>query len=194
MKKSEVTRQLIVKKAAQAFNMYGFAGTSMSKLMEVTSLEKGGLYGHFSSKEDLAVAAFEYAYFSSVDKRFSELDAIKGADKKINAFIRGFATFKSDVAGGCPVFNTAVGNMFDSPVLKKKAKDGYKKWISKISELINDAISEGTYKKINSEDVATFVLNSLEGAMVATQLTGDKELIVKASEDVIDYLTWKCRK
>jgi TetR/AcrR family transcriptional repressor of nem operon len=194
MKKSEATRQMIIKKAAQAFNMYGFAGTPMSKLMEVTGLEKGGLYGHFPSKEELAVASFDFAYSTSIDKRFTDLESIKSYEKKLETFILNFGTFKTEVSGGCPVFNTAVGNMHESPVLKKKAKEGYQKWIANIAELIDGAVKEGSFKKVKSEDLAIYILNSLEGALVATQLAGDAKIISKASEELLKYIEWKCKK
>src|ERR1700743_3353151 len=52
--RGEATRRRIVKQSAAVFNRRGYSGTSMSELMEATGLEKGGLYRHFASKEDLA--------------------------------------------------------------------------------------------------------------------------------------------
>ena len=54
MRKGELTRQRIIAQAAPIFNQRGFAGCSMQDLMEATGLEKGGLYRHFSGKEELA--------------------------------------------------------------------------------------------------------------------------------------------
>lgn len=45
--------------AASLFNQRGFEGSSMSDLMAAAGLEKGGIYRHFSSKEELAAEAFE---------------------------------------------------------------------------------------------------------------------------------------
>ena len=61
MTKGENTRREIVEKAAPLFNQKGFEGTSLSDLMRVTGLQKGGIYRHFSSKEELAGEAFDYA-------------------------------------------------------------------------------------------------------------------------------------
>jgi AcrR family transcriptional regulator len=61
MKKAEKTRQFIVDKAAVLFNQKGFSGTSMDDIMKATGLSKGGLYGNFNSKEEISVAAFDYA-------------------------------------------------------------------------------------------------------------------------------------
>jgi len=61
MSKGEATRQRIVEAAAPLFNQRGFAGCSMQDVLDATGLEKGGLYRHFGSKEELAAESFTYA-------------------------------------------------------------------------------------------------------------------------------------
>jgi TetR/AcrR family transcriptional repressor of nem operon len=50
MKKSEITRKLIVEKSASFFNQKGFAGTSIQDIMAATGLPKVGVYGNFYKK------------------------------------------------------------------------------------------------------------------------------------------------
>jgi TetR/AcrR family transcriptional regulator, transcriptional repressor for nem operon len=54
MRKGEQTRQEIIRKAAPIFNQRGYDGAALSELMRATGLEKGGIYRHFKSKEQLA--------------------------------------------------------------------------------------------------------------------------------------------
>src|SRR6202171_5234257 len=60
MTKGEQTRKKIVEAAAPIFNQRGYEGSSLNDLMEATGLKKGGIYRHFTSKEELAVEAFDY--------------------------------------------------------------------------------------------------------------------------------------
>jgi AcrR family transcriptional regulator len=60
MTKGETTRQKIIAQAAPLFNRLGYAGCSMQDIMAATGLEKGGLYRHFSGKEELAEESFRY--------------------------------------------------------------------------------------------------------------------------------------
>jgi AcrR family transcriptional regulator len=60
MTKGEQTRQRIVAEAAPVFNQRGYEGSSLADLMKATGLKKGGIYRHFSSKEELAAEAFDY--------------------------------------------------------------------------------------------------------------------------------------
>src|SRR6266481_3270397 len=69
MTKGEQTRREIVQKAAPLFNQKGYQGTSLSDLMDATGLQKGGIYRHFSSKEDLAAEAFDYSWRKAVHGR-----------------------------------------------------------------------------------------------------------------------------
>src|SRR6202142_2462725 len=55
------TRQRIVELAAPVFNRQGYAGASLRDLIGATGLEKGGIYNHFGSKEQLALEAYDYA-------------------------------------------------------------------------------------------------------------------------------------
>src|ERR1700730_707431 len=62
MSKGEQTRDRILARSVQLFNRQGYSGASLTDIMRETGLEKGGIYNHFSSKEQLALEAFDYAY------------------------------------------------------------------------------------------------------------------------------------
>ena len=51
--KGQATRRRIVELAAPVFNRQGYVGASMRNLIDATGLEKGGIYNHFGSKEQL---------------------------------------------------------------------------------------------------------------------------------------------
>ena len=53
VKKGETTRLAIEDAALELFLQYGFHGTSMRQIAEQTGLALGGIYNHFSSKEDI---------------------------------------------------------------------------------------------------------------------------------------------
>jgi len=59
MSKAQETKMRIIEQAAALFNQQGYAGSSMSDLMR--GLQKGGIYNHFRSKDELALEAFDFA-------------------------------------------------------------------------------------------------------------------------------------
>src|ERR1700761_7190916 len=107
MNKGELTRQRIIEVAAPLFNKRGFAGCSMQDIMEATGLEKGGLYRHFASKEELAVEAFNYALANVIRVRMQNPDHIEGAVERLRFVIKRFAESPSVIPGGCPLMNVA---------------------------------------------------------------------------------------
>ncbi len=56
VKKGETTRLAIEDAALELFLQYGFHGTSMRQIAEQTGLALGGIYNHFSSKEEIFAA------------------------------------------------------------------------------------------------------------------------------------------
>src|ERR1700674_4907506 len=74
MTRGEQTRKKIVRAAAPIFNKRGYEGSSVSDLMEATSPKKGGIYRHFSSKEELAAEAFDYTWEAAWNSRLLHVD------------------------------------------------------------------------------------------------------------------------
>jgi TetR/AcrR family transcriptional regulator, transcriptional repressor for nem operon len=75
MKKGETTKLDIIQRAAPIFNQHGYSGASISDIMRATGLQKGGIYNHFETKEQLAIESFHYAVRVSC-QRYA--DALKG--------------------------------------------------------------------------------------------------------------------
>src|SRR3954447_4689270 len=90
MSKGEETRQQIIKEAATVFNQRGYNGCAISDIMEVTGLKKGGIYRHFESKEELALAAFDFASQQSTARLEAAVAAESNATKQLLAFIYAF--------------------------------------------------------------------------------------------------------
>src|SRR5712692_10457785 len=84
MSKGEQTREMIIARSAQLFNRQGYFGSSLSDIMRETGLEKGGIYNHFKSKEQLALEAFDYA-FALVQERFQLV--LKGTFNAVDRLI-----------------------------------------------------------------------------------------------------------
>src|SRR5438477_5793353 len=88
--KGDETRQEIIRKAAPIFNRKGYSGAALSDLMRATGLEKGGIYRHFESKQDLAVDAFAHAWKVSFDARFEGTAEISNTVDRLKQIVRNF--------------------------------------------------------------------------------------------------------
>src|SRR5215472_10592330 len=95
MTKGEMTRQKILEQAAPLFNRLGYAGCSMQDIMAATGLEKGGLYRHFSSKEELAEAVFRYSITQVSALRWEGVEEIDEAVDKLRFMVGRFVQVQS---------------------------------------------------------------------------------------------------
>ncbi len=90
MTKGQQTRREIIEKAAPLFNKKGYEGTSLSDLMDVTGLQKGGIYRHFDNKEELAAAAFDYSWLKAANGRLDGVDDSADSVDRLKKMISNF--------------------------------------------------------------------------------------------------------
>jgi len=183
LSKGEKTRLKIVHKAAAVFNQHGYSGTSLSDLMEETGLEKGGIYRHFESKEDLAVAAFDYAWNEIKSIRLKTLDTIPTSLGKLHGMINVFASKPSSVAGGCVLMNTAIDADDGNPVLRAHARQAMSEWRGYLEGVVRKGIAQGEIDPATSgARIATVIIATLEGSLMISRLVGDRDSLNLARE------------
>ncbi|MEC4815269.1 MAG: TetR/AcrR family transcriptional regulator, partial [Scytonema sp. PMC 1069.18] len=110
MSKGNETKEKILQQAAELFNQQGYAGASISDIMRVTGLQKGGIYNHFKSKDDLALQAFDFAIAQFKQSYADVLRNKQHAIERLQAIIDVFRSNINDpiIKGGCPILNTAI--------------------------------------------------------------------------------------
>jgi len=85
--KGRQTQQHIIEKALRLFSVKGYANTSISDILEATGLTKGGLYGHFRSKEDIWYAVYDKAVASWKDIVFKDMRKVSDPVERIKKTI-----------------------------------------------------------------------------------------------------------
>lgn len=195
MPKGQKTRARIIAEAASLFNQRGFEGGSLSELMEATGLEKGGIYRHFSSKEELAAEPFDYAWKVALDTRMHDLDRIPNSIDKLKQFIVNFIDRRPSVPGGCPLLNTAIDADDGNPVLRERARKGLYEWRDRLSSIVDSGIRRGEIQRgVDAKEVATLIISSLEGALVIGRLERNREALVAARFHLERYLETEVRR
>jgi TetR/AcrR family transcriptional regulator, transcriptional repressor for nem operon len=174
--KGEQTREMILARAAQVFNQQGYYGARLDDIMRATGLEKGGIYNHFANKEQLALAAFDYAV-GLVRKRFGQvLDGKHHAVDRLLAVVSVFRELIEDppVVGGCPILNTAVESDDTHPLLRARARAAMDDWYTMIRRIVAKGVERGELRAATDADaVASVMISTLEGAIMLSKLYGD---------------------
>jgi TetR/AcrR family transcriptional repressor of nem operon len=162
MTKGIETRQTIIERAAPLFNQRGFAGCSMGDVMEATGLEKGGLYRHFASKEELATEVLRYSLERATRFRLDSIPAGIRAIEAISRYIEHFVVAPSVVPGGCPLMNAAVDSDDGNLALRAVVRKHLNGWKKRIHTLVERAVSEGDLKAdVDAEWLADTIIATL---------------------------------
>ena len=195
MRKGEQTRQEIIRKAAPIFNQKGYDGAALSDLMRVTGLEKGGIYRHFESKQELAEQAFDHAWKLALDTRFEGTEGIPNSVDRLKQIIRNFRDRRSRlVAGGCPLLNTAIDSDDGNPGLRAKARQALGSWLDRLESTAKEGQRRNEIRSdIDSKTLATLIAMTLEGSLMVGRLQRNEEPVDVACRHLEEYLEFKVR-
>jgi len=195
VRKGEQTRQAIIRKAAPIFNQKGYDGAALSDLMRATGLEKGGIYRHFESKEELAGDAFDHAWKVAMDARFEGTDEIPNTVDRLKQIIRNFRDRRTRlVPGGCPLLNTAIDSDDGNPRLRTKARQALSSLLDRLQFIAEEGRRRGEVRSdIDSAKLATLIASTLEGSIMVSRLQKKEEPRDLAVRHLEEYLETKVR-
>lgn len=191
MKQGEKTRENILHQAAELFNTQGYAGASISDIMKATGLKKGGIYNHFTSKEQLWLESFDYAY-RLVETYFNEaLKTKKHAIDRLLCVIDCFRDYgtKPVLAGGCPLLNTAIESDDTSAILRERVRQAFNDLGALIRRIVQRGLERNQlHPATNPDQVANVFLSAMEGAVMLTQLYDDPNKMYHTCDHLTHYV------
>ena len=195
MRKGEQTRQEIIRKAAPIFNQRGYERAALSDLMKATGLEKGGIYRHFESKQQLAAEAFDYAWKLAMDTRFEATEGISNTVDRLKQIVRNFRDRRAGlVAGGCPLLNTGVDSDDGNPQLREKARRALSSWLERLQTIIEEGQRRGEIPgDVDASELATLIVSTLEGSLMVSRLQRKDDPRNSACHHLEEYLETKVR-
>lgn len=195
MRKGEQTRRGIIRKAAPIFNQKGYEGAALSELMKATGLEKGGIYRHFESKQQLAAEAFDYAWATAVKTRLQGTEQISNAVDRLKHIVRNFCDRREGlVPGGCPLLNTAIDTDDGNTVLRAKARRALAGWIQRLETIAREGQDRDEVRaEVDAREVAMVIVSGLEGGLMMSRLQKKDEALELACRHLEEYLETKVR-
>lgn len=195
MSKAARTREFIIEKTAPLFNVKGYAGTSLNDMTNATGLTKGSIYGNFTNKDEVALAAFDYNLKCVDDIIRQEMSKHSTIQDKLLVYTQVYENFLKYPfpIGGCPILNTAIEADDTHPELKEKAADAINDWKSNITQLIQNGIDKGEFRpEVNAEQTALTMIAMIEGGIMITKLTGKlnyRKAVMQSVEKIIRDLS-----
>lgn len=191
MKKGELTRQMIIEKSAAILNQKGFAATSLADIMAATKLEKGGIYNHFEGKDDLALAAFEYAISLTWGQLRASMQPYTRSIDRLVAFVDAYRVMSvhPPLPGGCPLLNTGIETAYTHPQLRDRVRQAMDFLLRFIARLIARGQESGEIRPdVDGAAIAPLIIGMIEGGVFLARLYQDQSYVDHAVQQTIAYI------
>ncbi|MEX2416307.1 MAG: TetR/AcrR family transcriptional regulator, partial [Paenibacillaceae bacterium] len=169
----------------------------MTQIMEATGLEKGGIYRHFRTKDEIAYASFDY-YASMINTRL--LEEVVKKENAVSKLITVIKTFQEIITspnftGGCPILNTTVETDDKDPVFCGKVQDVVNSWQQLITETVNNGIKSGQIQPtVDPDALFSVIISTMEGSVMLSKLYNDPKYINYSVNHLINYLEGSIRQ
>jgi AcrR family transcriptional regulator len=191
------TRRHIIEKSLQLFSVKGFYNTSISDIQEATGLTKGGLYGHFTSKEDIWYAVYDEAVTIWKNIVFKDMRSNTGPLERIVTFIENDLEdyLGSDVFdGGCFFLNMLVELSGQSAAMSKRILSGFVRLSKLMQTWLEEAGKNGMLKEgLDYKEIANFIVISLNGA-AALYISSRDALILEQTVNQLQFYIRQLKK
>ncbi|HEY0732873.1 MAG TPA: TetR/AcrR family transcriptional regulator [Chitinophagaceae bacterium] len=191
MTKGERTRQLIIEKAAPLFNKNGYAGTSLSDIMKATGLAKGGVYGNFKNKDEIAAMTFEYAYNKIKTAILMKICSCGSSQEKLLAILQFYRNYITSppIEGGCPLLNTSVEADDSFPFLKTRARAAQNEMLHSLVQIFQSGKKNGEFNEdMQPQREAEMMYALIEGAIVMAKINDNPSILHRILDRIRDHI------
>ena len=171
---SRSTRNRIVEAARALFAQKGYASTSIAEIARHAKANPGSVYFFFPMKQDVLLAVLD-TYRSGI-RQMLLAPAWQGVQDPIDrvfALLDLYRTLlvNSGCAYGCPIGILALELHEPDPPVRKALAANFEAWIRAIEECLV-AAGPRLPREVDRRTLATFVLTTMEGAVMQARTFG----------------------
>jgi TetR/AcrR family transcriptional repressor of nem operon len=194
MSKAENTKKFIIEKTAVIFNKKGYAGTSLTDLTRATRLTKGGIYGNFKNKDEVAVQTYNHNVNKITGAFSKEIEAAGSSYEKLMAYPRVYRRIYKAIFtdGGCPILNTLTDSDDTHPFLFKMAVATINSWKKSIIRIVEQGIQDQEFRpEVNPAQIAEILISLFEGGGILARSCGDESFFLSVlthTEELIEHI------
>lgn len=190
--KGAQTRHNIIEKSLQLFCIKGYYNTSINDILEATGLTKGGLYGHFSSKEDIWYAVYDEALTIWKAVVFKGIQSSSDPLKRIQALIENDIKNKlgnNVFEGGCFFHGMLVELSGQSDAMSDRVLQGFTQLAGLLCAWLEQADQQGMLKAdLNFKEIANYIIISLNGAATLYSASRDPAILDQTVSQLRFYI------
>jgi len=196
LSKSDRTRLMIIEKSAPIFNKKGFAGTSLNDIIEATGLAKGGIYGNFENKEEIAIQSFEFAFNRVVEEISIKIRPKENTVDKLLAILEYYRnyTLKPTIDGGCPMINFGSDADDTFPRLREIVCAAMEKMLNDLVHIIEAGKKRKEVKpNVDSSTAADLIYSAINGSLVMSKIFNNSRKLNRMLDWLADWIEAEVR-
>jgi TetR/AcrR family transcriptional regulator, transcriptional repressor for nem operon len=183
------TRERLVEAARILFWKHGYSSTGIAQVLKEADAGSGSLYYFFPTKEDLLLAVLEWyrenLWSQVVQPVFDRVtDPIERIFGILDSYRRGLLA--TGYQHGCPIGNLALELADSHPMVRQLLAVNFTGWRKAIEQCLADS-ADCLPDGINHEQLALFVLTTMEGAVMLARSYHDIAPYDTAITQLRDY-------
>jgi TetR/AcrR family transcriptional repressor of nem operon len=190
--KGAQTRENIIEKSLQLFCIKGYYNTSINDILQATGLTKGGLYGHFPSKEDIWYAVYNEALTIWKAVVFQGIELGSKPLERIQALIENDIRNKlgnNVFEGGCFFHSMLVELSGQSEAMSDLILQGFAQLAGLLCTWLEQADQQGMLKAgLNFKEIANYIIISLNGAAALYAASRDPAILDQTVSQLRFYI------
>ncbi|HUC69228.1 MAG TPA: TetR/AcrR family transcriptional regulator [Stellaceae bacterium] len=177
------TRAKVLKEAAKAIRGAGPHQVGVAEVMAKVGLTHGGFYAHFSSKDELVVAAIAQMFDEAI-ATFEHVTAGKAPAEALAAYIDFYLSprHREAQATGCPLPALAA----DLPRLDEGARDGFTRGAERLTAALSRLIA--ALGRRDPDELASSALAEMVGALSLARAISEirrSNVVLRHSRDAV---------
>lgn len=187
------TRPNLLDAALSVIRTKGYTATTVDDICASASVSKGAFFHHFSSKEDLAVAAANY-WSQMTGALFADADYHK-ADDPLERVLAYVELRKRLIQGDLPDFTCLAGTMTQevyatSPAIRDACWDSISSHADTLVPDIKAAMERhGGIGAFTAESLALHMQAVIQGAFIIAKASGDPLRAVESIDHLKRYIS-----
>jgi len=186
-------KEKIIHESLKLFSLKGFLSTSIHDILKAANTSKGGLYNHFSSKEDLFYAVLMEARKVWREKNLEGLDEIEKPLEKIKKLLENYRERylkdNNTFPGGCIFVTLSVELDDQRPHLSHEINKGFIGFKSMIMRLLKEGKKSGEIRDdADTAAVTEMIFAGMLGSSVNYGTEKSTENLDQSIQALIEYI------
>ena len=172
---------------ADLMHRQGYSSTGLNQIIEESGAPKGSLYFHFpGGKEQLVTEALEISSASLTELLERVLRSAPTTQLALDGIIAYFggALETSSYTKGCPIATVALEQAATSDALYRVCSAAYHRW----QALIAERLHEDGHSAKRADELAAFVLATIEGALMLCRAHRSTEPLRRTAVELRRFL------